>query len=215
VPGRAGEPGLIQVLRDARVVHRDDVLRMVHRLDRDASGVIVLACTLEAQRHLVEQFRTRRVEKVYVALVRGFVPSDGVIDMPIAVDRNRMTARVGGPGAKPAVTRYRVVQRVAGHTLLECHPVTGRMHQIRLHLAGIGHPLAVDPVYAGGEALWLSRHKPDYRPNRSGSERPLIARLSLHALSLTVEHPTGSGRITMEAPMPKDLRAALRQLARL
>jgi 23S rRNA pseudouridine1911/1915/1917 synthase len=189
--------------------------RVVHRLDRDASGVQLYAATLAAQRHLAAQFLDHRVEKIYYALVCGYVASaDGQIDLPLQFDRHAQRAVVSPRRGKPALTYFRVVERVAGHTLLECRPVTGRRHQIRAHLAAIGHPLSVDPLYGGGHEILLSQYKPDYKPNRSGEERPLISRLTLHAARITFEHPRSGQQITIEAPMPRDLRATVRQLAR-
>ncbi len=108
-----------------------------------------------------------------------------------------------------------MAQHVAGTTLLECRPLTGRRHQIRVHLAAAGHPLTVDPLYGGGQSVLLSHYKPGYRPSRRHDERPLINRLTLHAARLTIEHPRSGERMTFEAPLPKDLRATINQLARL
>lgn len=215
VPGRGRDPSLPRWLRGRMGFREDEPMRVVHRLDRDTSGVIVYARTLEAQRSLVDQFKSRRVEKVYLALVSGHVLEDGRIDLPLDVERGRTRARIARRRGKPAVTEYRVVERLAGNTLLECRPLTGRTHQLRVHLAAIGHPLTVDPDYGGGERLLLSHYKPRYRPNRRGQEKPLIERLTLHAQRLTLEHPTDGGRVTFEAPLPKDFRAAISQLRRL
>lgn len=215
IPGRDGGPALPDVLRSLDLVPRGAELRIVHRLDRGASGVVVLAQTLDAQRRLTEQFTARRVEKLYLALVDGYVSSDGEVDLPLLVDKRKKRVRVDRTGGKPAVTRFGIVERLAGLTLLECRPLTGRLHQIRVHLASIGHPLAVDPLYGGGRKLLLSDFKPGYRPNRRREELPLIDRLTLHAFRLTLEHPAGSGSMTFEAPPAKDFRATLGQLRRL
>jgi 23S rRNA pseudouridine955/2504/2580 synthase/23S rRNA pseudouridine1911/1915/1917 synthase len=152
---------------------------------------------------------------VYYAIVVGVVAGDGEIDLRVVFDQRHNCVRTTMlPRGKPALTRYRVLQRLAGHTLLECHPVTGRMHQIRVHLAAIGHPLAVDPLYGGGRAVLLSHYKPDYRPSTRRPERPLIDRLTLHAAQITFEHPATGERMTLKAPPPKDLRATITQLGR-
>ncbi len=216
VPGRPGEPDLPGLLREQRLVGEDEPFRIVHRLDRDASGVIVYARTLAAQRSLTEAFAERRMEKVYLALVNGYVADEeGEINLPLEVDKSGNRAEVARRGGKEAVTRYRIVERVAGHTLLECRPQTGRFHQIRVHLAAIGHPLAVDPLYGGGTAVRLSEFKADYRASRRREERPLIDRLTLHAARIRFEHPAGTGVVAIESPLPKDLRATLNQLRRL
>ena len=113
------------------------------------------------------------------------------------------------------MTRYRILERLPGNTLLECRPLTGRQHQIRVHLAAIGHPLTVDPQYGGGESVLLSRYKSDYRPSSRRPERPLIERLTLHAARITFEHPHRGQPVTYESPIPRDLQATLRQLGRL
>lgn len=208
-----GEPGLTDVLRELKLVAADAELRMVHRLDKEASGVIVLARSLAVQRALTEQFVRRRVEKAYLALVRGRVAADGEVDLPLRADAARRRAEVA-PDGKPSLTEYRVIEHVAGHTLLECRPRPGRLHQIRVHLAAIGHPLAVDPLYGGARAILLSEYKRGYRPSGRRAERPLIDRLTLHALRLTFDHPDGRGAVTFEAPPPKDFRAVLSQLRR-
>jgi RluA family pseudouridine synthase len=160
VPGRGPEPSIINVLRERPELRDNNAVRVVHRLDQEASGVLLYARTLAAQRSLVSQFAERRIEKVYLAIVSGAVADDGEIDLRLTFDRrhNQVRTTMFASG-KPALTRYRVVQRLAGHTLLECHPVTGRQHQIRVHLAAIGHPLGVDPLYGGGRAIWLSHYK--------------------------------------------------------
>lgn len=215
VAGRGAAPNAIDLLRGGREFADDEPLRVVHRLDKDASGVLVYARTLAAQRHLVAQFMRRRVEKVYYALVRGFVEADGEIELALCFSRRANRMQASARRGKPSLTRYRIVQRVPGHTWLECRPRTGRTHQIRAHLAAIGHPLSVDPLYGSGQSLLLSHYKADYHQNRRQRERPLIDRLTLHASRIAFEHPQTARVVTFEAPLPKDLRATLTQLGRL
>ncbi len=215
VPGRGSAPTVAELLLRAGAVATKEDLRIVHRLDVGTSGVMVLARTPAAQQALSELWTRRKVDKVYLALVRGYVAGDGEIDRPLLVDRDRQRVVPDDRRGKPAITRYRILERVAGHTLLECRPLTGRLHQIRVHLAAIGHPLGVDPQYGACVAIFLSRYKPGYRPSRRHEERPLIARLTLHAASVGFEHPAGTGLVTISAPVPKDFRAALQQLRRL
>jgi 23S rRNA pseudouridine1911/1915/1917 synthase len=215
VPGRNTPPSAIELLSQRPELSGQGGLRVVHRLDRGASGVLVFARTLAAQRGLVQQFMQHRIEKVYTALVSGYVAEDGEIDLPLYFNSRLQRAEVNHSKGKPSLTRYHIVERLAGHTVLECRPITGRMHQIRAHLAAIGHPLGVDPTYGGRESILLSEFKPDYRVNRSGQERPLIERLTLHAARISFEHPISGAAISCEAPLPKDMRATIRQLARL
>jgi 23S rRNA pseudouridine1911/1915/1917 synthase len=215
VSGRGDAPTVAHVLIRAGLVPSHEPFRIVHRLDKDASGVMVFARTLEAQRSLTSQFERREVRKTYLALVRGYVAGDGEVDQPIYAGDGDNRARVEERRGRPSVTRYRVVERLMGNTLLECEPLTGRLHQIRVHLAYIGHPLSVDPVYGGCESLLLSSFKPGYKPDRRDPERPLISRLTLHSLRLGIIHPEMGVSLELEAAMPKDFRATLQQLRHL
>jgi 23S rRNA pseudouridine1911/1915/1917 synthase len=168
---------------------------IVHRLDRDTSGLIMVARNDAAQISLQAQLKARRVRKTYQALVGGVVNAQlGRIEKPIGRDpRNRMRMAVTGDG-KPAVTGYRVRERFSEWTLLELDLITGRTHQIRVHLASIGHSVAGDPVYSTG----VTRRGPD------GLER-----LFLHARKLEFLSP-GSGRLVRcEAPLPEGLESVL------
>lgn len=213
-PGRGNAQTAADLVREQVDLGGNDALRIVHRLDQDASGVLVYARTLKAQQSLVRQFSRREVKKAYFAIVTGYVESDGQIDSPLTYDRRSHRVRVGTRG-KPALTHYRIAERLAGNTLLECHPVTGRSHQIRVHLASIGHHLTVDPLYGGGQAVLLSHFKPGYKPNARRPERPLIDRLTLHAVRIQFTHPATGDELTLEAALPKDMRATVNQLRRL
>jgi 23S rRNA pseudouridine1911/1915/1917 synthase len=216
VPDRSGKGATLRdALRAARLVPADEPFRVVHRLDRDASGVIVFARSELAQRDLTRQFAEHRVEKIYVALVSGFVEREGRIDLPLRYDDRQGRAVVDPRRGKRAATIYRILQRLMGNTLLECRPISGRTHQIRAHLAAIGHPLTVDLLYGGARAVLLSSYKSGYRASSRREEQPLIARLTLHAGRIAFEHPARTGPVTYEAPLPKDLRATLTQLARV
>ena len=183
-------------------------VHVVHRLDRGTSGALIFAKTVAAARHLSSCFEERRVLKHYLALVRGEVATEeGEVDLPIA-QHTRGRMRLRRRRGRPASSRYRVVERFRGFTLVQVQPLTGRMHQVRLHMSGIGHPLAVDPLYGGREALFLSEIKPGYRKRRERPESPLIARLTLHAQRLALDLPDGE-RLDVEAPLPRDLERLL------
>lgn len=193
--------------------------RVVHRLDKDTSGVLLVAKTLEAERRLRTAFEEGQVHKTYLALVEGEHPlEDGeeeVIDLPVGPDERRSgRMRVLEDKGRPARTRIGVEERFRGFTLLRCEPLTGRTHQIRVHLAAVGFPLAVDAYYGRRKALALSEIKRDYRPKRGRGEAPLVERHTLHARAL--EFPLADGRMQcVESPIPKDLERALKQLRKV
>lgn len=158
--------------------------RMAHRLDLDTSGIMVLGRTFAAQRDVSMQFERRLIDKTYLAVVAGRVAEDsGEIDLPLASDwPNRPLQRVDMAVGKPSQTRWQVLERGANRTRLRLEPVTGRTHQLRVHLAAIGHPILGDRFYA-----------PD-------PVRNLAPRLLLHAESLTLDHPTGGERLRYAVP---------------
>src|SRR3954462_6595623 len=180
----------------------DPRIRVVHRLDKDTSGVLLFAKDTATQRHLSHQFQNNTILKEYVALVAGRPQqTEGDIDAPLGrppTDPLRMT--VTKHGGRPAQTGWKVEESFRGFALLRCFPKTGKTHQIRVHLKHIGLPLAVDPLYnrGGPPGLLLSSVKRDYRPTRGEPERPLIARLTLHAHRLTFADFTGE-RVMLEA----------------
>jgi 23S rRNA pseudouridine1911/1915/1917 synthase len=176
---------------------------IVHRLDKETSGLMVVARTLAAQTDLVRQLQARRVKREYLAVATGEVAHGGTVNAPIGrhpKDRVKM-AVVGGnqnadnPNGKPAVTHYRVLQRFSGATLLACQLETGRTHQIRVHMAHIGHPLLGDPVYG-----------------RASAKLPAFHRQALHATRLTLTHPANGEIMCWEATMPEDMSKLLDQL---
>ena len=176
-----------------------DALRpgIVHRLDRETSGAIVVARNDRAHEHLANEFRSRNVSKIYLALVHGKMPRDsGTITLPISRDsrrRTRMTARAAT--GRHARTDWRVVARLDRSTLVELTLHTGRTHQIRAHFAAIGHPVIGDTLYGAPRGL------------RSGSRNvPLLDRNFLHAARLGFSHPSTGAWVEVRAPLPRDLR---------
>jgi len=158
---------------------------LVHRLDRDTSGVMVFALTPHAQRHLGLQFEKRQVKKTYVARVWGRVEEKtGTVDLPLIVDwPNRPRQKVDFDAGKPALTDWRVVKYEESATRVRLFPKTGRSHQLRVHMREIGHPILGDPFYAEGEALNAPR-------------------LMLHAESLRLRHPDGGVGMSFSAKCP-------------
>jgi 23S rRNA pseudouridine1911/1915/1917 synthase len=171
---------------------------IVHRLDRDTSGLIMVAKTDTAQAGLMAQLKARRVKKTYLALVHGNVEAAaGRIEAPIGRDPRQRTRMAVVPDGRPSVTGYRVRERFRGWTLLEVDLVTGRTHQIRVHLAALGHAVAGDPVYGTG----TSRRGPD------GLER-----LFLHAWRIVFASPGTGELVRVEAPLPAALDLVLDRL---
>ena len=186
----------------------EDALRpgIVHRLDKDTSGLIIVAKNDSARRHLQRQFKRREVKKVYVALLEGHLePVRGVIEAPIGRDKKRRKRMAVVEGGREARTEYRVVEyfgdagtRSRPYTLVEAAPKTGRTHQVRVHFASIGHPLAGDPVYG-------------FRKQRLSSLR----RQFLHARTLGFRLPGSDEYIELTAELPDDLGGVLEELRRL
>lgn len=170
---------------------------IVHRLDKDTSGLMLVAKNDRTHQALQRQLKERAVEKRYLALVRGDLrPDEGAIDAPIARDPRYRKRMAVVPGGREALTRWRVLQRFVGpgsgeprYTLVEARPVTGRTHQIRVHFASIRHPLVGDALY--------------------GRRSALVGRQFLHAAGLAFVHPSTGRRMTFESPLPDDLRLAL------
>jgi len=188
----------------------------VHRLDRETSGVIVLARNEDAHRILNDQFEQREVSKTYHAIAVGKPDwTERLVNVPLRVNADRqhrtITDRDGG---KPASTQFNVLQRLAKFTLISAQPLTGRTHQIRVHAQFSGIPLACDALYGNGLPINLSEFKRSYRVG-AHEERPLIERMALHALKLEITHPVTQERMTFEAPYPKDFRATIAQLGKL
>jgi 23S rRNA pseudouridine955/2504/2580 synthase/23S rRNA pseudouridine1911/1915/1917 synthase len=183
-------------------------LLVVHRIDRDTTGVVLFAKDAETHAFLCGQFERGDVQKKYCALVNGYVQADeGTIDARILIEGRKVSIAANG---KESLTRFQVAERFRDFTLLEVTPKTGRRHQIRIHLWSIGHPLAVDTEYGHREALKLSEFKKKYKS--TGEEKPLIGRLTLHAASIEFNEPVSGKRCTIDSPLPHDISLALKQL---
>jgi 23S rRNA pseudouridine955/2504/2580 synthase/23S rRNA pseudouridine1911/1915/1917 synthase len=224
IPGRGETDSVLERLAAQlglpRTGSADPRLRVVHRLDKGTSGVLLMAKDIGAQRCLSEQFQNNLVKKEYLAIVFGRPDADeGTIEAALAphpTSRDRMLVSKHGRAAR---TGWKVEKRMKRFTLLRCFPRTGRTHQIRVHLRSIGLPLAVDNLYnprgpGVSTGIFLREYKRDYRPTTGEPERPLIARLTLHAERITFTHPDGRS-IEIACPLPRDFRAAVTQLSKL
>lgn len=187
---------------------------IVHRLDKDTSGVILVAKEDAVHRELAWQFETRQIFKEYVAITHGELDRDAdYIEGAIKLhphDRQRMTVS-NDPDAKPALSYYEVLERFRGYTLVKVQPRTGRTHQIRVHLLHVGCPVLADRLYSGRDRLLLS----DLYPETPGAEEVvLLHRQALHAYRLRFRHPRTQQWIEVEAPLPDDMRRTLEALRR-
>ena len=174
---------------------------IVHRLDKETSGLLVVARTLAAQTELVRQLQARSVKRHYLALVHGLVPRGGLVDAPIGrhpVQRTKMAVVRLGNGAREARTHYEVRERFTAATLLECRLETGRTHQIRVHMASIGHPLVGDPVYGKRKTT-----------TSNGVGLDDFRRQALHAWRLALAHPASGVGMDWESPLPADFSGLL------
>jgi 23S rRNA pseudouridine1911/1915/1917 synthase len=174
---------------------------IVHRLDKDTSGLIVAAKDERTHNGLATQLKNREVKKTYLALVEGRLePPEALIDAPIGRDpNNRQRMMVRGAGGREAQTAYRVREYLDGYSLVEASPVTGRTHQIRVHFASLGHPVAGDRVYS---------------PSRGAASDALVSRQFLHAWRLAFRHPVTGADLSFEAPLAADLQAVIDNLGR-
>lgn len=242
-PGAGNAAGTLQ----NALLHHDPALAavprggIVHRLDRDTSGLMVVAKTLAAHTALVEQLQARTVGREYLALVVGTFTGGGKVDAPIGRHpRDRLKMAVRAADGKPAVTHYRIEERFAAHTLLRCRLETGRTHQIRVHMASIRHPIVGDPVYGGRLQLppgaeTMGVESSDGGSEAEGVEPPAAGavtdagaasavsvadvlrgfrRQALHAETLSLVHPTSGETCRWTSPVPEDfvrLWAALRR----
>jgi len=192
-----------------------DYLMNAHRLDFETSGVMLLAKSKPVLVNLANLFGSEKPLKQYVALVQGaakeerFEVNAALAPHPVRIGEFRVDTKRG----KRARTRFEVLERFAGWTLMRCEPLTGRTHQIRVHLRHAGLPIIGDELY-GGKPLLLSRLKSGYRLKPGQAERPLLNRVALHAEELTLQHPVGDETVKIVAPWPKDLTVAVKYLRR-
>jgi 23S rRNA pseudouridine955/2504/2580 synthase/23S rRNA pseudouridine1911/1915/1917 synthase len=211
IPDRAGN----KVSLLAALERRYGKVFVVHRLDRETSGVLCFARTEAAHRHLSLQFERHTADKFYMALLDGALHhEEGEIDKPIGEHPTIPGKMIVTDSGKPSLTFYRVIERYKRFTLAEALLKTGRTHQIRVHFQSIGYPLAVDALYGRRGAFLLSGIKGKaYKSGKyADEERPLMERNSLHASRLRIDHPATGERMEYQAALPKDFAAVLSQL---
>ena len=186
---------------------------IVHRLDKDTSGVIVFAKDEITHKYMSKLFEGREREKLYLGLVSGKpAETSGTIDQPIAESTTRAGAMVINKRGKASVTDYKVLQSFRTYSLVQFHIHTGRTHQIRIHSKFMGHPIVCDNLYGNNGPVLLSAIKKKFKPGKDvEEEKPLLNRLALHAFKLSFKTADGKA-IVLEAPLPKDMQATLKQL---
>jgi 23S rRNA pseudouridine1911/1915/1917 synthase len=183
-------------------------LHLLHRLDRETSGVIALAKNAKAARAWTRHMEAHRIQKEYIAIARGVIsPKEGVIDMPIGRQGGTIRVRqwVNVPDAVAAITHYRVSEASEDYSVVKAFPKTGRLHQIRVHFAAIEHPLLGDPLYTGdGEVYQKMVAGKCNEEDRTALGFPRVA---LHAAALTFPHPASNQELRIEAPLPEDMES--------
>ncbi|GAB4170977.1 MAG: RluA family pseudouridine synthase [Calditrichia bacterium] len=191
-------------------------LFVVHRLDKETSGLVLFAKNAAAHKILNQAFEQHLIKKTYLALLSGVLLQDsGTIDAPISRKMIKGGRKYIDPKkGLPSITEFKVLERFRQFTLVEAKPLTGRLHQIRLHFASISHPLVIDSKYnkAGLEFLSIKDMKPAARVNPDENIRPILSRLPLHAYRLEFRHPLTDQNMEFKADLPKDFKSALNLL---
>ena len=202
------------VLHDLLKNEYGDVF-VLHRLDRDTSGLMVFAGNEKSHKELSRQFQNNEVEKTYYVFVDGVLDMEAddsyLIDVPIMIVPGIHKVRIHDKG-KASQTKIRVVELYKNHSLIEAKLLTGRTHQVRVHMQYLGYPLIVDKYYGRRDEFFLSEIKKKYKINDDEIERPLVKRQTLHAYSLSFNHPVSGERLHFVSELPKDLKALRYQL---
>ncbi|GIV40105.1 MAG: RNA pseudouridine synthase [Thermonema sp.] len=208
---RFGVDRKVSVLSLARDYHEG--AQLCHRLDKETSGALVIAKHPEAYRHLAIQFEHREVKKEYHAVAEGVHSFENhVVNLPIFPKPQKGIVRIDWAQGKPAITVFNTLRNYRDYTLVQCFPVTGRLHQIRIHLASIGAPIVCDETY-GGQWLYLSQLKHRYNLKKDSEELPVIQRFALHAHKIAFRNMDDSP-VEIEAPYPKDFAVLVKHLER-
>lgn len=209
IPDREGKDVSLKSLLKAKFGE----IFTVHRLDRDTSGVVVFAFNERMHKHLSQQFEARETSKIYNGLVLGKpAETEGVINEPIAEHPNKKGLMTVWRKGKESITEYNVLESYRHYSWMQFKILTGRTHQIRVHMKFLGHPVVCDALYGDGKPVLVSGIKSKYNLSEAEfEERPILNRLALHSSQLKFKGMTGE-EFNLEAPLPKDLRATINQL---
>ncbi len=190
-----------------------DKIFVVHRLDRDTSGLVLFGKNDSSHKYLSQLFEKRSIEKIYLGVIRGSLPDKkGSIAEPITEHAVRKGMMTVGKKGKPSLTEYEVLEDYGIFSAVKFRIHSGRTHQIRVHMKFLGHPIACDSVYGDGKSVMLSSFKKKFKLSQhDDEERPLINRLALHSHQLNFKD-AHSQAYSLEAPIPKDIKALLQQL---
>lgn len=186
---------------------------IVHRLDRDTSGIMVFAKDAETHRYLSMLFENQQIEKIYHAIVEGQFSEDPIeIDIPISPDPSTKGKSIASARGKASLTKVKLISNFKKSALVMCKLITGRHHQIRVHLAAIGNPLLVDSIYGNNTEFFVSSVKKKFNLKKHTDEKAMLSRNSLHAYSLKFIHPQTQKEVEFEAEYPKDFSATIQVL---
>jgi len=213
---RTGAPELVEIMSGQMDPEPTGRLRLVHRIDKDTSGVMMLALNRQALRRFAGYFEKKLVRKTYLALAAGLVGApEGRIELALSHSRKKgRLMQVDRKKGKKALTTWRLLADFGPVCLLAVSPVTGRTHQIRVHLNAVGLPLVIDPLYGNSEPMFLSDFKANYRLGKGKTEQPLIDRLTLHSYQMEILESQEEDRALFIAGLDKKFAAALKMLTK-
>ncbi|MCW3074378.1 MAG: Pseudouridine synthase [Flaviaesturariibacter sp.] len=207
IPDREGVAGLRNLLQE-----KYGSIFTVHRLDRDTSGIVVFARTEAAHKHLSQQFEHRETSKIYNGLVLGSpFEKSGVINEPISEHPSKKGFMTVYKKGKESITEYEVLSSYRLYSWMQFRILTGRTHQIRVHMRHLGNPIVCDPLYGDGKPVFISGIKSKFNLAKEEEERPILSRLALHASQLQFKDLSGE-TVELTAPLSKDMKATLQQL---
>ncbi|NUM36292.1 MAG: RluA family pseudouridine synthase [Candidatus Brocadiae bacterium] len=200
------------ILQHYQKTKQEDCLPLaVHRIDKETSGAVLVAKNKQMESYLCGLFEEHKIQKEYLALVAGIPENKGRIELKIVQASDKSSKMIVSESGKEAITNYELLETFGDFSLLKVTPETGRTHQIRVHLASQGYPLAIDSLYGYRNAIKLSEIKPSYKPKDTNLERPILSRLTLHAHRISFQLPDEQP-FSIEAPIPEDLELLIKML---